>query len=216
MTSVLGEVLLRQAGASVILGLGGDGAAIASAMAANQDAFRAGFALSLVSLGVYVALMGLLYRVLAPADRTIARIALVFSIIALTLQAFAAVSQLAAFGVATSGRTVVGESQVASVVLLLLRGYGQAYSVALVMWGWFWLLVAFLVFWSPFMPRPLSVAPALAGLSWLLLLWPPLSAGLPVQILGGLGEVVFVLRLLIRGVNEDRWRTALQSDAART
>ena len=133
MTSVLGEVLLRQAGASVILGLGGDGAAIASAMTANQDAFRAGFALSLVSLGVYVALMGLLYRVLAPADRTIARIALVFSIIALTLQAFAAVSQLAAFGVATSGRTVVGESQVASVVLLLLRGYGQAYSVALVM-----------------------------------------------------------------------------------
>ena len=37
--SVLGEVFLRQAGASVVLGPLGDGAGIASAMAANQDAF---------------------------------------------------------------------------------------------------------------------------------------------------------------------------------
>ncbi len=53
--------------------------------------------------------MGLFYRILAPADRTVARIALMLSVIPLTLQAFGAVLQLAAFGIATSGQVAVGE-----------------------------------------------------------------------------------------------------------
>ncbi len=78
--------------------------------------------------------MGLFYRILAPADRTVARIALMLSVIPLTLQAFGAVLQLAAFGIATSGQVAVGEFQNGSATLLLLRGYGQAFDVALVFW----------------------------------------------------------------------------------
>jgi len=84
--------------------------------------------------------------------------------------------------------------------------YSHAYTVALIFWGPFWLLIAYLVYRSTFFPRLLAVPLALEGLGALTLLWPPLATVLPFAIVGGIAELVFMLWLLVRGADEQRWQ----------
>ena len=67
-------------------------------------------------------------------------------------------------------------------------------------------MIAYLVYRSTFFPPLLAVPLALEGLGALTLLWPPLAAILPFAIVGGIAELVFMLWLLVRGVDEQRWQ----------
>ena len=208
VASGLSEVFFRMAGISGISTVSGDGASIASTLATHQDAFRAGFASSLILIVLYAVLMALFYRLLRPVNATLAVAALVLSMIALTVQAFGAVPQLMAFSLATgtSSLQAFSDSQSYGLMLFLFRMYLQGYTVALIFWGPFWLLVAYLVYRSTFFPRLLAVPLALEGLGALTLLWPPLAAIAPFAIVAGVAELVFMLWLLVRGVDEQRWR----------
>src|SRR5207247_2385248 len=93
-----------------------------------------------------------------------------------------------------------------SLMLFLFRLYSQAYTVALIFWGPFWLLIAYLVYRSTFFPSWLAVPLALEGLGALTLLWPPLATIFPFAIVGGIAELVFMVWLLVRGVDEQRWQ----------
>ena len=186
----------------------GDGASIASTLSTHQDAFRAGFAFSLILIVLYAGLMALFYRLLRPANATLALAALVLSVIALTVQTFGAVPQAAAFSLATGTLSLqaFSDSQTYGLMLFLFRLYSQAYTVALIFWGPFWLLIAYLVYRSTFFPSWLAVPLALEGLGALTLLWPPLAAIFPFAIVGGIAELVFMVWLLVRGVDEQRWQ----------
>lgn len=208
VASGLSEVFFRMAGISGIGPPSADGAAVATSLASHQDAFRAGFAFSLILLILYGVLMALFYRLLGPVNPTIALAALVLSAIALTVQASGAVPQIAAFALATGTTTLQGwsDAQVRDLMLFLFKMYLQAYVVALIFWGPFWLLISYLVYRSAYLPRWLAVPMALGGLAILTLLWPPLSAIVPAPLVGGVAEVLFMLWLLTRGVDEQRWR----------
>jgi len=67
-------------------------------------------------------------------------------------------------------------------------------------------LIAYLVYRSTFFPSWLAVPLALEGLGALTLLWPPLAAIFPFAIVGGIAELVFMVWLLVRGVDEQRWQ----------
>src|SRR5437868_15220545 len=123
VVSGLSEVFFRMAGISGISVVSGDGASIASTLATHQDAFRAGFAFSLILIVLYAALMALFYRLLQPVNATVALAALVLSVIALTMQAFGAVPQAAALSLPTGATSLqaVPDSQTYGVVLLLFR-----------------------------------------------------------------------------------------------
>ena len=208
VASGLSEVFFRMAGISGISVVSGDGASIASTLATHQDAFHAGFAFSLILIVLYAALMALFYRLLRPVNATLALAALVLSVIALTVQAFGAVPQAAAFSLATgtSSLQAFSDSQTYGLMLFLFRLYSQAYTVALIFWGPFWLLIAYLVYRSTFFPSWLAVPLALEGLGALTLLWPPLATIFPFAIVGGIAELVFMVWLLVRGVDEQRWQ----------
>ena len=78
---------------------------------------------------------------------------------------------------------------------------------SLVCFGFYCLLIGYLIFKSSFMPQILGVLMAIAGLGWLTYLWPSLAAGLTPYIYapGFLGEGALTLWLLARGVNPERW-----------
>ena len=78
---------------------------------------------------------------------------------------------------------------------------------SLVFFGFYCLLIGYLIFRSTFLPRILGVLMAIAGLGWLTFLWPSLAARLTPYIFapGVLGEGALTLWLLAMGVNAGRW-----------
>jgi hypothetical protein len=97
---------------------------------------------------------------------------------------------------------------------MLLKLYSQAYSIALVFFAFFSLVIGYLIFKSTFLPRILGVLMVVAGLSWLTFLSPSLGAKYlhPYLVAAGSGEGLLILWLLVFGVNAARWKA--QASAA--
>lgn len=78
----------------------------------------------------------------------------------------------------------------------------------LVFFGFYCLLISYLIFKSTFLPRVLSAFMLFAGLGWLMFLSPSFAISLSpyVFIPGIIGEGALTSWLLVKGVNEERWR----------
>jgi hypothetical protein len=92
--------------------------------------------------------------------------------------------------------------------MLFLKLTHQVGGVALVFFGMYCLLIGFLILRSTFLPHFLGVLMVLAGLGWLIFLYPPLAERLfaYIAIVGIAAEVLLMLWLLVMGVNTDRWQ----------
>ena len=89
-----------------------------------------------------------------------------------------------------------------------VTAFNKGYGVALVPFGVHCALIGYLIFKSIFLPRILGVLMALAGLGYLIFLWPPLGRHLffPYILVPGVaGEGALTLWLLIMGLNVHRW-----------
>jgi hypothetical protein len=78
----------------------------------------------------------------------------------------------------------------------------------LVFFGFYCLLIGYLIFRSTFLPRFLGVLMAVGGLGWLTFMSPTLSHSLyPYNLSPGIiGEGALTLWLLVVGLNEQRWK----------
>lgn len=199
VTAVAGVLLLRG------LVVPGDPGATAHNLLGNEPRFRLGFALGLVSNACYVALAALLYELLAPVNRGLSLLAAFFSLTGCAVQTFGSVFQLAPLVALKGGGPADSSLRLA---LMLFDLNTQAVSVALVFFAVYCLGIGYLIVRSAFLPRALGVLLMVAGCGWLTFLWPPLALSLSpfVQGLGGLAEFAFMLWLLVRGVNVQRWR----------
>lgn len=85
---------------------------------------------------------------------------------------------------------------------------------SLVFFGFYCLLIGYLIFRSTFLPRFLGVGMAIGGLGWLTFLSSPLAKSLsPYNMAPGiLGEGLLTLWLLIFGVNVQRWKQMQRSN----
>jgi hypothetical protein len=92
--------------------------------------------------------------------------------------------------------------------MLFLKLTHHVRNVALVFFGVYCLLIGCLILRSIFLPRFLGALMALAGLGWLIFLYPPLAEQLfaYIVIVGIAAEALLMLWLLVVGVNPDRWR----------
>jgi hypothetical protein len=210
VTAVLGEFITRQAGMSGIqLGVSGDAAATAHNILAHESTFRLGFALGLISTACYVAVTALFYQLFRPVSRSLALLAVCFSLMGLAIQTFGSLLQLAPL-VVLGGSPYLGVfnvRQLQALALLFLNLNAQVGSIALVFDGLFLFLIGYLIFRSTFLPRILGALVAFAGLGWLSFLSPPLANSLYtyIQVLGVLAEASLMLWLLVMGVNGQRW-----------
>jgi hypothetical protein len=78
----------------------------------------------------------------------------------------------------------------------------------LIFFGFYCLLIGYLIFRSTFLPRILGVLMAVGGMGWLTFLSPPLANNLaPYNLAPGiLGEGALTVWLLVVGVNVQRWK----------
>jgi Domain of unknown function (DUF4386) len=103
--------------------------------------------------------------------------AVFFSVVAIATQAFSLVFQLAPLVVFEAGRSLSAFNldQTQALALILFRISARAFDLYLVLFGFWCVLIGYLIFYSTFMPRAIGVLEALAGVCWLTFLWLPLA-----------------------------------------
>ncbi len=139
---------------------------------------RLGFAAGLIAGACYIAVTLLFYAIFKPVNRNLSLLAALLSLVG------CAVGPLSLFVHAVSNIS------------------------PLVFFGFYCLLIGYLIFKSAFLPRILGVLMAFAGLGWLTFLSPQLANHLSPYVFapGLLGEGALTLWLLVFGVNEQRWK----------
>lgn len=200
----------------------GDGAATAHNVLAHERLFRMALAADLLGVGAYVVVAALLYDLFKPVNRTLSLIAAFFALVGCAIQASVCVFDLGALSVLkdTQSYNAFKGEEMQAMAQLLLRLHGHGFNIAIVFFGFYCLLIGFLIFRSTFLPRIIGVLMALAGLAYVcstlasfLSLPVPMAVSHLVPLLGGLGELSLMLWLVVMGVNAQRWKE--RADAAR-
>lgn len=187
-----------------------DAAATAKSILAHEALYRSGFAVSLMSNALYIAVTALFYRLFEPVNRNMSLLAAFFSLVGCAVQIFGGLLQLAPL-------TILGDSQLSSAFqvqqlqalsLLSLKLHGQTFTISLVIFALYDLLLGYLIFRSTFLPGILGVLMMVAGVGWLTFVWPPLATALSSYVMpfGALSEILLMLWLLVKGVSVSSWQ----------
>lgn len=182
----------------------GDAPATASNVLAHMTLFRFGFAADLADPLIYLAVGILLYVLFRPVNAPIALAMLVLNAVSVPIQALNMLNQAAAMLLASDPNS-------AGQVLFLLDLHRIGYLIAQIFFGLYLLPLGYLVYRSGFMPKVVGwitmagSAGYVAGVG-LALAGPRFESSLATTmgVAGGLGELTFVLWLLIRGIREPK------------
>jgi hypothetical protein len=148
---------------------------------------RLGFVAILIATACYIAVTLLFYDIFKPVNSSLSLLAAFFSLVG------CAIGALSPFHLAPS------------------------HINSLVFFGFYCLLIGYLIFRSTFLPRILGVLMAIGGLGWLTFLSSPLANYLsPYNLAPGiLGEGSLTLWLLVMAVNAQRWKEQASAAAVR-
>lgn len=195
----------------------GDAGATASNIMASQALFRAGFVGDSIVFLSDVALAILLYRLLAPVNKTLALIAAAFR---LTQTAVLAVNLLfhhAASLLLTGSeyQSPFDRDQLHALVYFFLEVHRHGYDLGLLFFGVSCIVLGHLIAKSRYFPRALGVLVMVAGAAYLigsytLFLFPEYSAAIaPIYIVPLISEVSLCIWLLVKGVDLEQWKQGL-------
>jgi len=137
-----------------------------------------GLAANLIATAAYLAVTVLFYQIFKAVNRNLSLLAAFFSLLGIITGA------LSAFHVSALNINPLG------------------------FFGFYCLLIGYLILRSTFLPRVLGVLMAFGGLSWLTFFSPTVASQLyPYNLAPGIfGEGVLTLWLLVIGLNEQRWK----------
>ena len=189
----------------------GDPAATTRNVASEPGRLRLAVVANLLATLCYIGVVGLLNELLKPVQPGISRLAVLFGIGGCIVSASTAALQLAAPALAAQSAAM------APSIHALMLVAARANSVGLTLFGCYCLLLGWLVFRSGFVPRLFGALLMLSGAAWLLgnlaLLAEPRLAAQFLLIVGvaAIGEIVFTLWLLFRGVDAARWHEAARA-----
>jgi hypothetical protein len=187
----------------------GDVVATATNIVSHQTAYLVGFAGELFQLGCYIAVTALFYGLFRPVSKNVSLTAAFFSLAGCAIQGFAATFYVAPT-LLLSGAPYLSAfktDQLRSLAYTSVRLDVLGYDIGLVFFGFYCLLIGYLIVRSKFLPSILGVLMAIGGLGYLTNFAPPFAASLGPFALapGAIAEGVLTLWLLAFGVNEQRW-----------
>ncbi len=192
----------------------GNAAATAANLTSMESLWRLSIASDYLVLICSIALVMILYRLLRPVNLLLARIAVCFNLVSLTVEAVAdllLVAALLPLGRASYLGAFTADQRVA-LSSLAIRQFDYGFGAALIFFGVECLILGHLIYESGYLPKPVGVLMAAAGAAYLinsfsLMLSPALATRLfPFILLPSLvGESSLALWLLFKGVNETRF-----------
>ena len=186
----------------------GDAATTASNIMASESLFRLGIVSDLFASIVMLLVVLVLYKLLKPVNKNMASLMVIFVLVAVPIAMLNKLNQLAALLLLSSGDylTVFTTEQLQALALLFLRLHSRGSNIAFIFWGLWLFPLGYLVFKSGFLPRILGVLLMIACFGYLINSFAIfLGYTVNVGIFAALGEVLFILWLLIKGVNVEQW-----------
>lgn len=199
----------------------GDASATAHNILASETLYRLAFAADIVAGAAYVVVTLLLYVLLKPVSRNLSLLAAFFSLVGVAVGAVSAIGHIAPLILLGGAHYLAtfdnGQLQTMALVCLKLHALGA--NVGLVFFGFYCLLLGYLIFESSFFPRTLGVLVAIGGAcliahGFVTFVSPPLATAVSDYLLGldGLGEISLTLWLLFVGVNATKWEEKARSE----
>jgi hypothetical protein len=192
-----------------------DAAATATNILAHELLFRLAFATDLIVNPCFIVLTVLFYDLFKPVNKSLSLLAAFFSVVGCAIASLICLFQLAPLIVLGGAHNVsaLNLGQLQELALIFLKLHVQGYNVSLVFFGFYCVLVGYLIFRSTFLPRILGALMVIAGLCYLTssfatFLSPEVAARLFPYILvpGSVAELSLILWLLVKGVNDQRWK----------
>src|SRR5438309_2865181 len=198
----------------------GDAAATATNILAHRSLFQLGFAVYLMEMACQIAMTALFYRLLKPAGRSVSLVAAYLGLtgcVIKTLSRLFFITPLFILGGAHY-LSVFSTQQLQALALLFLKVNDHGAGIALVFFGFYAILTGYLIIKSSFLPRVLGAISMVGGLGWLTFLYPPLGGRLfPfIAIFAILGAASLIFWLLVKGVNEQRWKAQAEVASSAT
>lgn len=189
----------------------GDAAATIRNIAASEAIFRLSLLSDLVRQILLILLPLVLYKLLKPVNKTIAALMVIFALVGVPISMLNEINHFAVLLLSSGAGYLIAfnSDQLNDLVMffLELRKYGTYIPQLLSIWV---LLLGYLVFKSVFLPRILGILLMLGGLCYtvsavLFFLFPNFDATI-FGLFAFIGEALFYLWILIKGVNVEEWK----------
>lgn len=202
------EVFVRQA-----LTVSGDAMATAQNIQTSEMLFRYGFVADLINFVIGLPSIIIIYILFKPINKNLTRLAIMFVVIQTAIIAINLIFQMAPL-VLLSGNQYLNTfqpNQLATLSLISLNIQSLGYGIGLVFFGFYCLIIGYLIFKSAIVPRLLGILYAISGLGYLINSFIMFLSknfanslffyiAIPIFI----GELSLCLWLLIMGVKEDK------------
>jgi hypothetical protein len=215
---IVGEAFVR--GRIVVPG---DATATAANLRSMESLWRFGIAAELFLLICSVVLALIVYVLLRPVSKDLALLAAFFNVISIGMEgAYSLQLVEALFPLGNAGYLkAFAPEQLHAMASLSARSHVYGFGVSLIFFGCFCLVIGYLIFRSGYFPKAVGVLMQIAGLSYLInsfaLILAPHFADRIFAIIAGpalIGEASLCLWLLVKGVNEQRWKEQASAAAA--
>jgi len=183
-----------------------------STLRISESLFRLGMVGALVGQIVGIVYVLLLYKLLKPVNQNVATLMLVFALMVPPITMLNELTRLSVLQFLGGAEylNVFTTEQLEALAYFFIRLHDGGTNIAFIFAGLWLLPLGYLVFQSRFLPAILGVLLILAGFGYLIYAFGSLLSAnynLGIVLLTGLAEVLFLLWLLIKGVNMERWQT---------
>lgn len=207
-TGMFSEVFVRQA-----LSVPNDPLATAHNIQTNEMLYRWGFVADLINFIVGIPTVVIIYHFFKKSSKILLQIAMAFVIIQTAIIAVNLLNQITPL-LLLSNDTYLNsfqENQLATLSLLSLTVQSQGYGIGLVFFGFYCILIGYVLFKSNALPKIIGVAYAIAGLCYLINSFTmflskgfvnPLFLYLAIPIF--IGELSLCLWLIIKGIDTSK------------
>lgn len=198
-----------------------DAAATAVNLNIMETTWRAGIALEMLMVILTVCLSLVLYVLTRPVQKALAQLALIFSLLAIGVQAAYTLHLMEAIFPLGNSKYLSSftVAQLQALSNMSIEAHGLGFAIALLLFGPFFFITGYLIYYSGYLPKVLGLLYVIAGLSYfissfVLILAPAFGAKYYFFIAGPalIGELGLSLWLLIKGVDAKRWNMVINNN----
>ena len=194
----------------------GDAAATSNNIMASESLFRLGIVGNLFTFIANIFLAVALYQLLKVVNKNMASLMVILLLVGVPIAMLNEVTQLAVLRL-LSGADYLNAyptDQLQALAYLLLGLHDQGLLIAHIFFGLWLLPMGYLVFQSGFLPKIVGILLVIAGLGYVVQSFAAfLGYNLNIIVITGLGELVFLLWLLIKGVDAEQWKKRVLESA---
>ena len=197
----------------------GDATATATNIMASEGIFRLGIAGNMVVLLLDLGISVLLYVILKPVNKTLALIAMVSRLVMTAMRGINLLNYFIVLQLLNGADflSVFDTDQINALVMVFLNAFNMGFSLDLVFFSLHLFFVGYLVLKSGFFPKILGILLLIAFAGYLTdsftgILFPDYKQMVSsiVMIPNTLAELAFMLWLLIKGINVEKWEKRVQ------